>query len=58
MNRQDWNFLIGLLGVTGLILVVLVVTRDGAVITIEQTVAVLRTVVIMCLAWILLESVQ
>ena len=55
MDRRDWYFLMGLMGVMGLILIL--VGRGGAI-TIERAGAVLRTVVILCLAWLLLESVQ
>lgn len=55
MDSRDWYFLIGLVGAMGIIL--LLGGRSSAI-TLEQATAVLRTVVMMCLAWLLLESVQ
>lgn len=55
MDRRDWYFLIGLMGVMGLILSL---GGRSSTLTIEQAAAVLRAVVMMCVAWLLLESVQ
>ena len=55
MNRRDWNFVIGLMSAT---CVVLVWDMRGGVITIDQAGATARTIAMLCLAWLFLDSVQ
>jgi|CXWK01.1.fsa_nt_gi hypothetical protein len=55
MKRKDWNLLIGLVSATCLALVWGV--RDG-VITMEQASATMRTIVMLGLTWLFLESIS
>lgn len=55
MNKRERNFLISLMALTSLALLWGV---RGGVITIEQAGVTVHTIVMACLAWLLLESVQ